>query len=252
MEFIDLSFIIFGQLDSLEYSPKNITDFLVSFQKNDLNLLPNPIQITFLDESGSKKVERMGFVDSKQNLNIALLPESINITKQKFIEQIEEPLESHVDSFILECKKIINAIFDTLENGNFKGTRIALLANIYTDPSKLKEEANIFGKYRGNSDEEKDIKNLVEWSNRRTFRIDVEEIGEFINIVKNVGKNEGNLVRDGEIVSSNTVQINYDINTAGNINLPRIDKIFSQNFLLKSSENIDFSKIRGELYNDGK
>jgi hypothetical protein len=225
---------------------------MISFQNIDLNLLPNPIQITFLDENGSRQGERMGFVDSKQNVNIAFLPESINITKQKFIEKFDESLESHIVLFISECEKIINSIFDTLENGKFKGTRIAFLANIYTDQNQLKDSTSIFEKYKGQSDDEDHSQNLIEWNNRRTYRIDVQALGEYINIVKNIGKNEGNLVKEGKVVISDTIQINYDVNTAGNNIYPRIDKTFSQNFLIELPKNIDLSKVRGELYNHGE
>jgi hypothetical protein len=249
MEFIDLSLIIFGKLDSLEYSSKNITDFLVSFQQNELNLLPNPIQVTFLDGSGSKQIERMGFVDSENNLNVAFLPDSINITTQQFVDEMAE---NQFTSFISECEKIINSIFESLEKWDFRGTRIALIANIYTDQNKLKEQTEIFNNYKGNFDEESSLQNLIEWNNRRTYRIQVEKLGEFINIVKNIGKNEGNLIKDGEVVISNTIQINYDINTAGNQTTPRIDKNFSQEFLIESAKSVDFRKIRGELYNVGE
>lgn len=244
MEFYNASLILFGDLQKYTYTIKNLSDLTSEFKKNSIDLLPNPIEIAIFSEKGSSTESRLGFKGEDGPLEVIFLPDSIMITTNLFFES-NDLVYSDIESFINHASNILNIALNAETLITFRGSRLSFIADISLASEYSNEAEKKFNIGTGNDNPKL---NLIEWKQNTVHRTYIDLIDEEINILKSVGRQEGQLLRNNEVVDKNSIHIHYDLNTLQQNANPRIDKKFISGFTSSIKQYIDLEKVRGEVY----
>lgn len=213
---------VFAHLNEITPTTDNTMKLLNAFK--DYGYLPGTFQE--IGPSGPSPVLRLRFSSTDKEWNINIATHRIDIDRN-FIGGLNTDFDNIVN-FTNTASKIFEIIFKVFPR---KGYRISLNTNSLIKEMEPERLESIYKKLT------KPIKfydsnNPKEWNIRSVSKnnYDVSGLDESFNIITNVGRVQGQLVKDNNINEFDRISIDFDINTSGISKDTRFEKSHMESF----------------------
>ncbi|WP_322552035.1 hypothetical protein AAB109_11355 [Priestia megaterium] len=225
----NIQFFLFGDFEEIEAQPESILDISTKFLENGISVIPGTFQQVNPNQ-GMKSYERIMFNNSKEQFNIQIGMEAIQINKL-IVDNKAYNFKSETDQFLSKIKKVIKALNDS-DIGFNNGRRISLIIDVLHDPKKIKSFSEVYSTL-SNKLPNYEPEEAFEWNTRAVKRrkIDVAQQQEELNIVTEVLRTAGEINNSGKTERFDTIQTKIDINTIDDNKKPRINEEFVRDFL---------------------
>lgn len=210
----------FGSFQDIYPNPDNYTYFIDKFRFLG-NVLPNIIQEVPIN---GKPIDRLNMRTSDDSWNISFLTNRVNIEwNNKFIKELT------LGDFLSISRTIIDVIFEKTDS---KFNRIGLVTTCLHDIKDKDLLNSLYYKFNV-PNEIFGVTSPIEWNNRSVFKVveKFEDGNETLNIVNEVKRIQGSIVKSGKSEPFEGIEVMLDLNTHINNKTHRFDKPKTNSFL---------------------